>query len=104
MVHSGWLLPRETSLLMRGVISPVPDITLLGGGQGDVARLVAAGTPALATVTVTAAIIGISLVSGDDFIMIEGNWQGPGGALGADNGNCKFGFNEVINDDVNIDD
>ncbi len=83
-----------------GTISSVPDITLLGGHQGGIARLVTAGAPALATITVT--VIGTSLASGDNTIVIEGNCQGPGGALGADNGNCKFSFNEVINDDANI--
>jgi hypothetical protein len=44
-----------------GTISSVPDITLLGGHQGGIARLVTAGAPALATITVT--VIGTSLAS-----------------------------------------
>ena len=89
---------RTLTLGTSGTASPVLEITLLDGYQGGVARLVTAGTPALATVTVTVTTSAF----GDETTMIVSHCQGPGGALGTDNGNCTVQFNEVIDDDVYI--
>ncbi len=85
-----------------GTISPAPNITLLGGDQGGVARLVTAGTPALATVTVTAIATGTTRASEVDTLVIVGICRGPGAALDSDNSNCTFSLNKVIDDDVKI--
>ena len=37
-----------------------------------------------------------------DTMVIVGICRGPGATLDADNSNCTFRFNEVIDDDVNI--
>lgn len=83
-----------------GAINPAPDITLLGGEQGGVARLDTSGGSTNAPVTVT--VTGTTLTSGANFMNIQGNCRGNGGALGADNGSCTYNSQDIAADDVQI--
>jgi hypothetical protein len=81
-------------------ISASGDVLLLGGEVGGVARLDTTGAGAATPVTVT--VTGTTLDSGGNSMTIVGNCQGPGGALGADNGTCTFNSNNTTTDDVQI--
>ena len=81
-------------------ISAGGDVALIGGEIPGVARLDTTGTGIGAAVTVT--VTGTLLVSGGNNMTIVGNCQGPGGPLGADNGNCGFISNQSATDDVQI--
>lgn len=85
-----------------GVISAAPDILLLGGETGGVARLDTTGTPVAALVTVT--VTGTNLTNGANTMTIVGNCLGPvvNFGVGADNGNCTFTSNQSATDDVQI--
>ncbi len=68
-----------------GTISADPDITLLGGEVGGVAST----TGPAAADNVQVFVTGTTL-TGPGIMNIVGNCQGPGGALGTNNGSCTF--------------